>query len=808
MLKKIVFILALAGFSFSCSTNNDVFKIQAGEISIFLNDHGLISKVTDNKNNNLLLGTDNVSLLSFRVNGDIIYPDKLWMNEGENIISLMFDSITAHVSFINQQDYVKFSLDSISHNDNIEMVLWGPIPLSVNDNIGETVGVVSNSDIAIGIQSLNPKTLGGYPWKENDCMPQIDIFEGDDFTDLSEKGKRYVLYRVEAAKPIENGSSLQCYCRNRDKERIVENWGQKNYISPIYEDGGIIGSSIALFSCKPDSVLSVISKIEINEKLPHPMIDGLWGKKSPLATSAYLILDFGEENIDKAISITKQAGLKYLYHSGPFSNWGHFELKKAQFPNGYEGLKSCVAKAEENGIHIGVHTLSNFITTNDPYVTPVPDSRLGLVGNTVLIENISVDETEIQVENPLFFNDFNNNNLRTIMIGEELIRYGSVSETIPYVLQDCQRGAFDTKKSDHKAGEKVSKLADHGYKVFLTNPELGLELANNIADLFNQTGLRQISFDGVEGNRSTGMGNYGEILFTTEWYNNLDDNIKQHLIADASRTSHYFWHIYSRMNWGEPWYAGFRESQTEYRLKNQPYFKRNYMPAMLGWFQMKAETSLEDIEWLLARSAGFDAGYAFVTNYNSIEKNGFSDEIFKQIGRWEDARINDRFTEEQKLLMQDVSNEYSLINIDGKEYLLPYEIFRTELSNLEKQPGEPTYNNLEINNPGEEQYINFIFTAIEADISNITLEVDNYKSIEFPFILKKSQIAKYNGEDEIYIYNNNWQLKKKHKIDKELLKVKAGGHQLKIDCNFSGNEESKLKTEFRLNAAPQLLINH
>jgi hypothetical protein len=170
------------------------------------------------------------------------------------------------------------------------------------------------------------------------------------------------------------------------------------------------------------------------------------------------------------------------------------------------------------------------------------------------------------------------------MVGTELIRYGSVSEDSPWKLLDCQRGAWGTKITSHKKGEEISVLADHAYKVFLTDADLSMEVAGNIADLYNKTGLRQISFDGLEGNRSTGMGNYGEILFTTTWFNDLSDEIKQHYIADASRTSHYFWHIYTRMNWGEPWYAGFRESQTEYRMKNQKYFKRNLMPGMLGWF--------------------------------------------------------------------------------------------------------------------------------------------------------------------------------------------------------------------------------
>jgi hypothetical protein len=53
----------------------------------------------------------------------------------------------------------------------------------------------------------------------------------------------------------------------------------------------------------------------------------------------------------------------------------------------------------------------------------------------------------------------------------------------------------------------------------------------------------------------------------------------------------------------------FRESQLQLRLKNQQFYRRNLMPSMLGWFSLKAETSIEDIEWMLARGAGFDAGF-------------------------------------------------------------------------------------------------------------------------------------------------------------------------------------------------------
>ncbi|GAH55442.1 unnamed protein product, partial [marine sediment metagenome] len=287
---------------------------------------------------------------------------------------------------------------------------------------------------------------------------------------------------------------------------------------------------------------------------------------------------------------------------------------------------------------------------------------------------------------------------------DELIQYGRVSEQAPWKLLDCQRGVFGTSTAAHARGETISKLADHAYKVFLTNPELGIEMSSRIAELFNYCGLRQISFDGIEGNRSTGMGNYGEILFTSTWYNQLSDEIKSHFIADASRTSHFFWHIYTRMNWGEPWYAGFRESQTEYRLKNQKYFQRNLMPGMLGWFSMRNTTPVEDIEWMLARSAGFDAGYGFVTNYKVLEENGCTAHILRLLGEWEKARMDGAFTAGQKTRMQDINREFHLEPAGINEWNL-YEVFSYKFKHKKKtqQKREPQPSTFQFENPAEEQ---------------------------------------------------------------------------------------------------------
>ena len=660
----------------------------------------------------------------------------------------------------------------------------------------------------MGLQGLNPRTLGGYPWNENDAMPQLDIFESGDYSDLSEEGKRHVLYRVEAAKPDSFGSTLQAYARNRTRERIIPNWGHERYTAPPFNDGGIVGSKIALFGCFVDDALATVGAIEVAEGLPHPTIDGEWGKEARSASAAYVILPFSESTIDEAVEVTLQAGLRYLYHSEPFETWGHFELND-DFPDGVEGLRATVQKAEARGVHVGVHTLSNFITTNDRYVTPVPDPRLARVGTTLLTEDIGPSDSEVGIESPDFFNQFENNHLRAAVVGEEIVRYRAVSEAQPWKLLDVERGAFGTRPEAHEAGDPIGKLADHGYRVFLTDADLTVEMATTLAELFNRTGLRQISFDGLEGNRSTGMGNYGEILFTKAWYDALSDDIRTHFIADASRTSHYFWHIYSRMNWGEPWYAGFRESQTEYRLKNQAYFRRNMMPGMLGWFRMQPETSVEDIEWMLARSAAFDAGYAFVTSFEALEGNGRSDEILALIGMWEEARMADAFTPEQKHRMEDIGNEFHLEEA-GEEGWNLFQIHSSVLryEYRERQPGEPSHETFTFQNREGEQPLRFVLTAVGASVDGVRLELDGVRTVELGVRLRDGEALAYQGGDRATVYSSQWRVMGSVPVDATDLLVGSGEHRLLLDAALEAEEGGHLKVELRIWGEAELVPRH
>lgn len=801
-----VLFLSCAGPSPRSKPETDLLTFQTDSLTLGLDQQGMVKRLVDrDTGTDYLVQSEASPLMSVRVNQQMHLPQSARLAADATVLILGFaGDLEARIRVESKATHLSFELLSLSDATGADLIVWGPYPTAIKKTIGETVGVVRGEHYALGIQALNPKTLGGYPWQENDCMPQIDIFEQDDLSDLSENGKRHVLYRVEAAKPTDFGSSLQAYCRNRQQARVIENWNHDRYVAPAFVDGGVLGSKIALFGCPVDETLETIGAIEVAEGLPHPLIDGEWGKQARSASAAYLIMGFGEADIDRALDITQRAGLRYLYHPGPFAYWGHFKLKEKQFPQGIASMKRCVDKARAQGVMLGVHTLSNFITPSDPYVTPVPDARLARVGSSAITGDIDPQQTEIPIAVPEFFNQFRNNHLKTVAIGHELIRYAKVSDQAPWTLLDCQRAAFGTSAARHRQGDEISKLADHGYKVFLTNPELSVEVAQNIAALFNQTGLRQISFDGLEGNRSTGMGNYGEVLFTQAWYDSLSQDIQDHYIADASRTSHYFWHMYTRMNWGEPWYAGFRESQTEYRLKNQAYFQRNLMPGMLGWFNMTPSTSIEDIEWMLARSAAFNAGYAFCTSYKVLESNADAEAILGLLGQWERARMSGAFTAEQRQRMQDIRNEFHLETVSAKAWALQ-QVYSHKFKHAQRvrQPGEPLYSTFSFTNPVAEQPLQFLLSVADGTIQDIKLEIDNYKQISLPVTLNAGDTIRYTGGAQATVYSTTWQEKNVINMDASTLTVAPGRHGVRFDCAFTGGDKPFAKLELRLFGAPE-----
>jgi hypothetical protein len=735
---------------------------------------GQLSAITNpiNGKNYLAMG-EKAPLLRIQSGSEWEDATQAIFNEKSGILTLTYpvSKVAADIQVVRHKTHLVFELIRLVPDKEVNAVTWGPFPTIIGQTIGEVIGVVRDGEYAIGIQALNTKTLGGV----------LKNAEGSEDTRGS----------VAVSQPY--GSSLQAYSLDRSRTRKVTVWNNQYPDMPVAAIPGetTIGSRIALFGCPEAQVLNHIGAIELAEGLPHPLINGTWHKQSPETGRAYLIADFNESNIDAMLDYTRQAGLKGLYHEGPFLSWGHFILDPGRFPNGNEGMKTSVEKAAKMGIRIGVHTLSTFINTNDPYVTPIPDSRLSETGASTLTENIGATATEITVASDLYFKNLAPSTLHAVRIGEEIIRFREVTATAPYKLLDCQRGAYGTKATAHDQGTTAAMLLDYPYNTLFPNFELQQEIAGNLGRFFTDTGVSQMDFDGHEGCLSSGQGDYGMQAFAEKVFRDT----RQTLVNGTSRSSHYYWHICHYWNWGEPWYGGFRESQGDYRLENQPLLERNYMPNMLGWFLLSSTTNAADIEWMMARAAGYNAGFALVARYESLQKNPHTTRLLALVHLWEEAKEKKIFSPDQLARLKNPENDFHLEQDQGEWRLYPFKKYQFEHDKKILQPGQPTSSEWTFVNNDGDQPLQFTLTFMgkEGVVANPWIEIDGYYKIEMPGEYEAGNSIVCDGTT-LKLYNDKGSFKKELAIRQPVPTLKAGKHIIRFDCGFPN--ESQLTNRF------------
>ena len=749
-------------------------RLKSDDLNLTISQSGQITElVNPSTGKNYLAVGEKAPLLRIQPGTVWEEPSQAAFNSKSGLITLNFtvSKISADIKVTQNNSHLTFRLVRLSAKNRVNAVCWGSYPTIIGKTIGEVIGVVRDGEYAIGLQTLNTKTLGG----------ELTNAGGADES------------RGSVALPRPFGSSLQAFSLDRSKPRRLTVWGQSYPDMPVaaIPNETTIGSAIALFGCPEMQVLSRIGAIELAEGLPHPMINGVWHKQSPETGRAYLISDFDENTVDAMLDYTQQAGLASLYHEGPFQSWGHFILDPKSFPNGNAGMKVCVEKASDKGLRIGVHTLSTFINTNDPYVTPVPDKRLAQTGSSTLSGNITSTATEIPVESDQYFKNIKPSTLHAVRIGEEIIRFRVVSLEKPWKLLDCQRGAYGTKPSDHSKGETACMLMDYPYNTLFPNFELQQEIAGNLGKFFSETGVSHMDFDGHEGCMSSGEGDYGMQAFAEKVFKET----KHTLINGTSRSSHYYWHICHYWNWGEPWYGGFRESQGDYRLENQPFLERNYMPNMLGWFLLSATTAAEDIEWMMARAAGYNAGFALVARYKSLQKNPNTAQLLGLIKLWQEASKQKIFSADQLTRLKNPENDFHLEKNDQEWKLYAFKKYKFEHAKQLLQPGQPTFSEWEFVNKDAEQPFHFTLTFMgkEGEIKNPWIELDGYFKLDLPGEYAAGSTVVCDGTT-LKIYNSKGGFLKDIPFQQAIPSLKAGKHTIKFDCQFP--EETELTNRF------------
>ncbi|KKB52695.1 hypothetical protein HMPREF1212_00851 [Parabacteroides sp. HGS0025] len=726
LIGKIVLLFAFT-LAFHAGAQNVNLKTRSTQIGIDNTGHFSSIRVEGKD----ILHAGKYPLVTVCADNKLITPTKMTAS-GNQLKLTMSDGGT--ITLKQKESDVCITLEATNVPDKYEVLLFGPLAVNIHEVVGDVVGVAQGDGLAFGIQALNIKTNAGIPDEYGKLVTETYGYSGKS-AELSVAS--IPAYKLAAA-DISDGTVFHFSARRRNKQeyRQVQQI-EKSLVLPVEgEDGPIKGAKIAFFGSKNTDALARIGEIEVEQGLPHPLFNGEWGKTSRAAMKSYLISDFSEDNFDMILDKAKIAGFEYVYHSGPFLDWGHFNWDPKFTKDGDEGVKKMVDKAKAQGIAVGVHTLSNFTTTNDAYVTPVPSEHLLKQGVLTLTSDLDKEQTAIKIKKSDLFSM--PMSLNAMQIDKELITYGSMEDQgDTYLLKDCKRGAYGTTASAHAQKTPLYKLWDYPYKTLFPDLVLQDKFADRLAEIMNKTGLRQISFDGLEGCSYTGQDEYANSRFVTRFYNQLNHNV----LNDASRLSHNLWHIHTRMNWGEPWGEAMRTGQVENRIKNQHFFQRNLFPRMLGWFLIRLAdrnfecSTLEDLEWALSESAGFDSGYAMTINSNTLRRHGQIDKLLEAIKNWDKLREAQAFSDEQKARLKDPQTEWHLEKTDEQTYnLYPLSISKHFRCNMaEMQPGQPGGADWSWSSPYESVYA-------------IRLKVDGDGTIKDPSFTTPKGVIKFPCE--------------------------------------------------------------
>lgn len=642
MLKKVL-IIGCMTYALNLFAS-PAYTIKSKGLQISLDDKGEVTELINTKDNkNFIASVENENNRSYLIrcktysckNQENPTSMKVLKKSGRSaLLAFTFPSkVKLVVKAENKKDYIKLTLVKATPLKDIDTIYWGPYKTTMRGRVGQIIGLLRNKACSIGGLSLEPNTDGDHGRAAN-----------------------YENY----------GSFISLESLDQSHPRELRKWMTSKPIKVT-----VLGSSIALYGVPAGrkNELDMIEKIEIAEKLPHPIFQGKWNKRTTNVKKLSLWLGLSQSNADKEIELAKDlhAGTICRMH-GYYSNWGHFDLDKNIFPGGYKALQELTQKAwDEAKVLNTTYTLTGFLkpmSEPEPFITPKPDSRLAKWDPTTsLAASVNQDAKELKIRVKEGVVDvIKASSYKVVCIDNEMIEYKSYKvkgKTV--ILQEAQRGAFKTKATPHKKKSKVKFMYVSGYHNFYPGTVgMNNEMAGYIARDMIKSGNRVLILDGHESCYETGHAQYALNIFPKVIYDKIGAK-KDTLITYSITLGNYNWHMISYASWGEyQLEKGFRGTCLDYRINRQVEHQENLTPNKMGQYYPDDKTTIEDLEWLMARVCGWDSGVDFNLDYNRMHKNPNYKAFCKTLALWDKARAKNLFSEKQKMGLRQTDRLYHL----------------------------------------------------------------------------------------------------------------------------------------------------
>lgn len=517
----------------------------------------------------------------------------------------------------------------------------------------------------------------------------VESFEGSDIDQLT-------FLDVQLLPEILSSDSLSaCALALNLRTNVFEIPGSNARLRAMcYPRFGFEGAGTAVVACPRDQMRKVMQEAASSAPdLPHSPLGGPWALDADITRGSYLF-NFGGmsvQTVDQWIALAKSLGMNQIdFHGGSSFRFGDCRPNPETYPNGRASLKAVIDRLHAAGIKTGLHTYAFFIDKTCPWVTPVPDHRLGSDAVFTLSRALTADSDTVPVvestQQMSTITGFFERNSVTVRIDDELITYTGISKQPPCSFTGCQRGAYGTQASAHGDGAKVYHLREC-FGLFAPDGDSTLlaEVAARSAETFNECGFDMMYLDALDGEDVLGGGENGW-YYGSKFVFELVSRLKKPALMEMSTFHHHLWFVRSRIG------------AMDYPTRSQKRFidihcggnkqvvhcagntaaERMFLPAELGWWAVHTGDDLvqtertfpDDIEYLMCKCMATDTGFALIglnpDNINGIPAFQRLAPIFRQ---YEDLRHAHYFSQPTLDRLKEPGVEFTLEQ-DGDQWQL------------------------------------------------------------------------------------------------------------------------------------------
>jgi len=616
----------------------------------------------------------------------------------------------------------------------------------------------------------------------------------------------------------------------------------------------LTGAKIAILGCRPLQLLRRLSRIEKENCLPHPILDGVWARRSYEVRTSYLFVDLTKLNADEIIGYAQRGGFRYIvvYHENWTSSYGTYPVNQFTFPNGNSDLQVVSAAVHAAGLKLGMHLLYMLIAKDSDLVTPVLHPGFFMVPGVTrkLAADIYPGQSEALIptttspdgpdgflaagqKGPLT----RHTELRgySLRIDNEVIVYEDIQTTQPY--------GFTVKPANIKAPHSADALIENFAECLMDEKttyylpdltgELWGQMTARVADIIQKFGFDFIYPDG-----------FGEPLIpplpvdlVPKWYLvNLLFSKLYGAIQSISRPvlfahepnigripdlfTDYLWHVFSRGNTRDYLRPNGVDQVTSKRIieyfashslpgsESEFIADRDLQPFEFGWFGYVLQylnpkpnlpggdaTRPREIEYAWSKALAYGGAMSLETSQTCLEGNGRTGEVLDLIKLWEDLRLTNYFPESIRDQIKDPLKEIPL-----KEFTLrqgptgQWEVLPIWYEEHQVDPLVSGSDHWTFSNPYGAQNVRIVIEAGPLGVTNPGLRVNSLASVQFQTILNEAWYLEYADDSGLRVFDGNGWPRAGSVLSGGSMLVQAGDNDVIFVCDQGQTAKVTLAT--------------